>query len=1008
MSKILFTIAAGIVTLSTAAQDFSAGNLVVLQTSGTASKASSAITLKEFTTSGTAGISITLPSTGLRAIQTAGIFGGSEGFLSTSTDNKYLVLAGYATASSFTDITGTSSSSVPRVVGTVAPSGYYLPVASSTGFFSGNDIRGAVCDGSDFWASGASVASVDGINYFGMGTPAGLATGATPPKAYGLRIFNGQIYYSTQKSGPSNSSSQLGIFSLGSGKPTSGTVSVAQVINTGTITPQDFSFSSTGDTCYIAISMNTSAGGIQKWIRSSGTWSLAYTIGTGATNVGAYGLVVDYSGSKPVLYATTFESTGNRIIKVTDNGTAASASISTIVAAASNVFYKGITFAPVSSGSPLVHLSVSTDTASEAGASIITLTANASATVSSAQSVSINVSGLGITAGDYSLSSSSISIPAGSSSGSVTFTVKDDILGEGTEYARIALRSASSGITIGWDSVKTISIADNDGNNIPAIVMNTDSTSDYIDTAAVGTISKSFILSAVRNNPTDPGTYSGIAFTITDPETLSADLKLRVESTDTNVVPLSNITISGTDSIRYVTILPKKTGYSNIKLIVSDGTDSANFTINYAASTDTIRAASSRWHTGMSDASAPIALDSNYFIVGDDELNILNVYSRKQSGMRVKSFEYSSWLSLPVPSKPEIDLEAGTQSLKKSGRIYWMGSMSNGKAPFDGKPNRDRLFATDVTGTGPGTSFTVKGFTAIRDSLIAWGDANGYNFTASAAAGVDSKLPNGFAAEGMVFAPDSTTMYIALRAPLVPISARKNALIAPIKNFESWYNDGAPATGPKFGTPIELNLGGRGIRDIMRTNEGAYIILAGNVGGGTLTGAIYKWSGKQTDTAILVTEHPGDSLNWEGLVANGAGGLQIITDNGDDDLYNDGKAAKDFADLILRKFRSLVLTGLDLSIKTLAITETTQEQATLVITPNPAGKLAMLSFSTTPGTRYSVSIRDLQGRTLLQQTIAADKIVTNITLNLDQLVPGMYLVELAGPNVRSQSKLIIH
>ena len=118
----------------------------MLQTTGTVSKVSSPIILKEFTTNGAAGITDSLPSTGATPIQTSGVFGGSEGFLTTSTDNKYIVLGGYGTSGSFTDITGTASSSVPRVIGTVASSGAYQQVGSSSTAYSNNDIRGAISD----------------------------------------------------------------------------------------------------------------------------------------------------------------------------------------------------------------------------------------------------------------------------------------------------------------------------------------------------------------------------------------------------------------------------------------------------------------------------------------------------------------------------------------------------------------------------------------------------------------------------------------------------------------------------------------------------------------------------------------------------------------------------------------------------------------------------------------------------------------------------------------------
>src|SRR3954467_6072929 len=110
MKRLVQTVIACISVLSAVAQTaFTPGNIVVLQTSGTVSKASSAVTLKEFTTSGTPGMTVVIPSTGPTPLQSAGVFGGSEGFLTTSTDGKFLVVAGYATAATIADITASSA-----------------------------------------------------------------------------------------------------------------------------------------------------------------------------------------------------------------------------------------------------------------------------------------------------------------------------------------------------------------------------------------------------------------------------------------------------------------------------------------------------------------------------------------------------------------------------------------------------------------------------------------------------------------------------------------------------------------------------------------------------------------------------------------------------------------------------------------------------------------------------------------------------------------------------------
>jgi predicted extracellular nuclease len=111
---------------------------------------------------------------------------------------------------------------------------------------------------------------------------------------------------------------------------------------------------------------------------------------------------------------------------------------------------------------PTVNLSVSANTASEAGTTAITVTATASAAVSGDQTVSLAVSGTGITAGDYSLSNATITIPGGSTTSSVTFTVVDDAAAEGTETAILTLSNPSAGISLGATTSQNIVIADND------------------------------------------------------------------------------------------------------------------------------------------------------------------------------------------------------------------------------------------------------------------------------------------------------------------------------------------------------------------------------------------------------------------------------------------------------------------------------------------------------------------------------------------------------------------
>lgn len=113
---------------------------------------------------------------------------------------------------------------------------------------------------------------------------------------------------------------------------------------------------------------------------------------------------------------------------------------------------------------PDVNLSTSSNAGSEAGKTVITVTATASSAVTGDQTVNLGVTGTGITAGDYILNNTVITIPNGTTSGSVTFTIADDALIEGTETANLGLSNPSAGITLGNASSQSISILDNDGN----------------------------------------------------------------------------------------------------------------------------------------------------------------------------------------------------------------------------------------------------------------------------------------------------------------------------------------------------------------------------------------------------------------------------------------------------------------------------------------------------------------------------------------------------------------
>ena len=250
------------------------------------------------------------------------------------------------------------------------------------------------------------------------------------------------------------------------------------------------------------------------------------------------------------------------------------------------------------------------------------------------------------------------------------------------------------------------------------------------------------------------------------------------------------------------------------------------------------------------ESSAAIGMDANYMFVADNEHEKLRLFTRFPTDAcpdPVYTFDARPFLNLTA-TNPEDDLEAAAMSnVNGTNRIYWLGSHSNSKNSGSLRPNRNRLFATTVSGKGTGSppySLSYVGrYDNLRDDLIAWDQnnlhgkgANYYGLAASAAAGVSCENTNGFNIEGLCFAPDGTTAYLSFRAPLVnssgattTMSQRTNALIVPVLNFAQLVTNN-PVAGPgkaQFGTPFTLNLGKRGIRSIDSSYPGNYLIVAG-------------------------------------------------------------------------------------------------------------------------------------------------------------------------------------
>lgn len=319
------------------------GNLAVDRVGdGTQTLASTGNTqfIDQFTPLGVLVDSTAIPDSGSGSLIVSGT-ATSEGSLSRSADGNYLVVAGYNTPRpSSASLTSSTSSNVPRGFGFIDASETYTLAATTNTQFSGNNIRtGATDNGTNVWGGGGNTGTVV---YTGNGTTNQTGTvvqsGVTNTRVN--RIYGGNLLFSTGSGTP-------GVYSF-TGLPTIAGGSATQIITSPGTSPSPYSFviDPTGNIAYVADDRSiTNGGGIERFDKINGVFTLSYTLGTGTgSTVGARGLTVDFSGATPLVYATTAETSANRLISIIDTG---STSVATLLAAApTGEVFRGVDFTP--------------------------------------------------------------------------------------------------------------------------------------------------------------------------------------------------------------------------------------------------------------------------------------------------------------------------------------------------------------------------------------------------------------------------------------------------------------------------------------------------------------------------------------------------------------------------------------------------------------------------------------------------------------------------------------
>ena len=294
---------------------------------------------------------------------------------------------------------------------------------------------------------------------------------------------------------------------------------------------------------------------------------------------------------------------------------------------------------------------------------------------------------------------------------------------------------------------------------------------------------------------------------------------------------------------------------------------------------------------GMCDASAVAILDGDRFVVGDDEENILRVYSRRAGGLPLHTFDLSPFLRVD-PKSPEVDIEGAAPW---EDRVYWISSHAqnrNGKEAL----SRHRLFATTFQVLGGAVVIRPVGqpySNLLTDQL---NHAPLREFDLAAAAQRAPKTRNALNIEGLCSTPEGHLL-IGFRNPIPGGKALLVPLLNPAEVIE--------ATPARLGDPYLLDLGGLGIRSLTRAGH-RYLIIAGSYDGEGPS-LIFEWHGG-ADSPRPLPQGGLSGFNPEAIELLTEGDVQrllVVSDDGSRRIER--KQCKRLKDPNLKSFRATTI-----------------------------------------------------------------------------------------------------
>ena len=725
---------------------FTAGNLVVERIGNGATVLGSAaidVAVQEFSPAGTAVQTIAFGSTtGAADLLTDSGSSTSNGYFNAY--NGFVSVPGYNSAAGTASVSSLNNK-LNAVLGAdgVAASRTLFPTGGAAATppspFSGNNYRSSIAtSATTFYASGngSGTPATGGVWYYdgsAFTQVSSIATGQ-PTNLRNVEIYGGQLYSA------SSSSTGYGIFAVGTGQPTAAGQASSLVINTagsgtGNASPYGFVLFDTDsngavDLAYIADDRTTAGGGLQKWSLSGSTWTSSWSLLVNATNAlsataatgfsGLRGLTGSYSGGVATLYATTNETSNNRVIQITDNGTTPTTATA-VATAGVNYVFRGLDVFTAASSTPSI-----------VGAATAAAFATTYGTASAAQS--FNVAGSNLSADLVATAPAGFEVSSdGTTYGSTATFARSGSSASGTLRVRLAATAAVSGSynaqnivlsSTGATSVNIVTAAS--GNTVAA---------KGLTIAGLSAQDKNFDGTAtvtVSGTPAYDGLANGETFSVTDTVTWAF--------ADATVGTGKTLVRTGTY-----------------------GTPSGNYTLTQPVLTASIL------------ATAPAAPTINAITPGSGQLSVAFSPPVSNGGVAISGYEYSTdggatFIPAGATSSP-IVITGLTNGTTYDVQLRAVNSVGSGSASgtVQGTPAVSASPAITVTGLS-GTFSTTYGTPSAAQSFTVSGAALVADLTVSAPTGleVSTTLGSGYA-DSLALTPSagavaSTTIYVRLKA----------------------------------------------------------------------------------------------------------------------------------------------------------------------------------------------------------------------------------------------------